>query len=256
MKRWLPVMGIACAALFLSWPVEADIYVVKDATGDRRFTENCLQRRCKLFLKTRISGAPAPKLSRYRSKSRTFVGTYDSYSYYSKALLGYPELRTSGRTSATGLRSVNFRSANLEFDRPRPLDQTNRKLYAPQIEQIARTYGLDPQLLHAVIGAESAYDPAAVSTKGAMGLMQLMPDTARRFGVEDPFNPTANLHGGARYLRWLMDRFQSDLELVLAAYNAGEGAVERYGNAIPPYEETRTYVARVLDYYHGSRGLN
>ena len=256
MNRWLPVVGIVCAALFLSRPVEADIYVVKDAAGDRRFTENCPQRRCKLFLKTRISGASTPKLSRYRSKTRASAGTYDYYSYYSKALLGYPELRSSGRTSPTDLRPANLLAGGLEFDRPRPLNQANRKLYTPQIEQIARTYGLDPRLLHAVIGAESAYDPAAVSNKGAMGLMQLMPDTARRFGVQNPFDPTANLHGGARYLRWLMDRFQSDLELVLAAYNAGEGAAERYGNAIPPYEETRTYVARVLDYYHGPRGLN
>ncbi len=255
MYRWLPVVGIACAALLLSAPVGADVYVFKDASGDRRFTESCPQRRCKLFLKTRISGALQPKLSRTRG-SRTTTGTYGYYTYYSRALLGYPELRASGRASLADLRPANSLAGGLEFDKPRPLDPANRKLYTPQIEQIARLYGLDARLLHAVISAESAYDPAAVSDKGAMGLMQLMPDTARRFGVADPFDPAANLHGGARYLRWLMDRFQNDLELVLAAYNAGEGAVERYGNAIPPYEETRTYVVRVLDYYNNSRGLN
>ena len=108
-------------------------------------------------------------------------------------------------------------------------------------------YQLEPALLHAVISAESAYNPQARSPKGARGLMQLMPDTARRFGVSDPDDPTENLHGGARYLRWLLDSF-TDLRLALAAYNAGEGAVQRYGNAIPPYPETRTYVRRVIEF--------
>ncbi len=79
--------------------------------------------------------------------------------------------------------------------------------------------------------------------------MQLMPDTARRFDVSDPLDPVANIHGGARYLRWLMDRFDDDLDLVLAAYNAGEGALEEHGDRIPPYPETRTHVARVPTLY-------
>jgi soluble lytic murein transglycosylase-like protein len=106
--------------------------------------------------------------------------------------------------------------------------------------------------MHAVISAESAYNPYAVSPKGAMGLMQLMPDTARRFGIYNPYDPIANMHGGARYLRWLIDRF-NNTPLALAAYNAGEGAVENYGNSIPPYQETQTYVTRVLSFYNHYR---
>ena len=132
--------------------------------------------------------------------------------------------------------------------RPLRLDAANRQRFAPDIQRVAATYQLEPALLHAVISAESAYNPQARSPKGARGLMQLMPDTARRFGVADPDEPTANLHGGARYLRWLLDLF-TDIRLALAAYNAGEGAVQRYGNTIPPDPETRTYVRRVLDFY-------
>ena len=132
------------------------------------------------------------------------------------------------------------------------LNAANRQRWAPAIQQVAVTYHLEPALLHAVISAESAYNPQARSPKGARGLMQLMPDTARRFGVSDAYDPTANLQGGARYLRWLLDLF-NDLRLALAAYNAGEGAVQRYGNAVPPYPETRTYVRRVLDYYRHYR---
>ena len=138
--------------------------------------------------------------------------------------------------------------------RPVRIDAAHRQRLAPDIQRVAATYQLEPALLHAVISAESAYNPQARSPKGARGLMQLMPDTARRFGVSDPYEPTDNLHGGARYLRWLLDLF-TDLRLALAAYNAGEGAVQRYGNAIPPYPETRTYVRRVLDFYQQYRRI-
>ncbi|HYQ92338.1 MAG TPA: transglycosylase SLT domain-containing protein [Candidatus Competibacteraceae bacterium] len=137
--------------------------------------------------------------------------------------------------------------------RPVRLDIVNRQRLLPSIQQVAVAYQLEPALLHAVISAESAYNPQARSPKGARGLMQLMPDTARRFGVSDPYDPTDNLQGGARYLRWLLDLF-NDLRLALAAYNAGEGAVQRYGNSIPPYPETRTYVQRVLEFYRYYRG--
>ena len=124
----------------------------------------------------------------------------------------------------------------------------SRQRLTPPIQQVAVAYQLEPALLHAVISAESGYHPQAVSKKGARGLMQLMPATARRFGVTNPDEPLANMDGGARYLRWLLDLF-TDLRLALAAYNAGEGAVQRYGNTIPPYPETRTYVQRVLEFY-------
>lgn len=113
----------------------------------------------------------------------------------------------------------------------------------------ARRYGLSPGLLHAVIRAESAYNPSAVSSAGAQGLMQLMPNTAARYGVSDSFNPVENVRGGAAYLRFLLDMFDQDLRLALAGYNAGEGAVMKHGRQIPPYAETQGYVRKVLQYY-------
>ena len=112
--------------------------------------------------------------------------------------------------------------------------------------RVADELGLSPQLLHAVIAVESAYDPRAVSPKGAQGLMQLMPATARRFGVRDPFDPQDNVRGGAQYLKVLLAQFNGDLQLTLAAYNAGENAVVRHGNRVPPFAETRRYVPKVI----------
>ncbi|BBL69978.1 lytic transglycosylase [Methylogaea oryzae] len=128
--------------------------------------------------------------------------------------------------------------------------EKNRRLYAPVIDAVASKYGLDPALLHAVIRAESGYNSRAVSPKGAVGLMQLMPDTASRYGVSDRHDPNANIEGGARYLRDLIGMFGANLKLVVAAYNAGENAVIRHGNQIPPYPETQEYVSRVLGQYY------
>ena len=121
------------------------------------------------------------------------------------------------------------------------------------INRMAARYHLDRHLVHAVIRAESAYNPEAVSRAGAVGLMQLMPATAERFGVKNRRDPADNLRGGMLYLRHLMLLFD-DVTLALAAYNAGEGAVSRYGNKIPPYKETQTYVRRVLSFYRQNRG--
>lgn len=136
--------------------------------------------------------------------------------------------------------------------KPFGIKDAQRLRLRPHVDAIARQHGLDPALLHAVISAESAYNPRALSKAGAMGLMQLMPATAKRFGVQDPYDPVANINGGARYLSWLLNRFGS-LDLALAGYNAGEGAVERHGNAIPPYPETQTYVQRVRQFYQHFR---
>jgi Transglycosylase SLT domain len=114
----------------------------------------------------------------------------------------------------------------------------------------ARRHGLDPELVLAVIAVESAFRPNAVSPKGAQGLMQLMPFTARRFGVSDPFDPRQNIFGGVQYLRLLLDLFQGDIALSLAAYNAGENAVARY-RGIPPYKETRSYVQKIQGLLEG-----
>ena len=117
----------------------------------------------------------------------------------------------------------------------------------------AKRHGLDPNLVLAVVGVESAFAPDAVSHKGAQGLMQLMPSTARELGVLDAFDPAQNLDGGTRYLRMLVARYGGDLGKALAAYNAGPGAVARY-RGIPPYRETHHYIDRVLKRYQRARG--
>jgi len=123
------------------------------------------------------------------------------------------------------------------------------RTFVPWVDEAARRNQLDPRLLHAVIAAESAYNPKARSPKGAQGIMQLMPATARRYGVRDSFDAKQNIAGGARYLADLMRMFKNDTRLALAAYNAGEYAVWRFGGKIPPYRETQAYVPRVLDFY-------
>ena len=123
------------------------------------------------------------------------------------------------------------------------------------LRDAARKHELDPTLVQAVIQVESNYNPKAVSRKGALGLMQLIPATARRYGVSDPFDPQQNIEGGVRHLRDLLDLFEGDLNLALAGYNAGVNAVSKYGD-IPPYRETRNYVTKVMSLYHdgGSTG--
>ncbi len=116
--------------------------------------------------------------------------------------------------------------------------------FGPEVDAAAAKYDIDAAFVRAVIHAESAFNPAAVSHKGATGLMQLMPATAQRFGVRDAFEPVENIDGGTRYLAWLLKRFKGNTRLAAAAYNAGEGAVDRY-DGIPPYRETQQYVERV-----------
>ena len=125
--------------------------------------------------------------------------------------------------------------------------------YDQLVEDAARTYGLDSALLYAVISMESGYNPKAVSKKGASGLMQLMPVIAKHDGVVDLLDPVQSLQGGAKYLRDMLILFNNDVSLAVAAYNAGETAVVRYGNRIPPYRETMSYVPRVLNFYREYR---
>ena len=120
----------------------------------------------------------------------------------------------------------------------------NLKDFQDTVNRTASNYGIDPALVRAVIHAESAFKPSARSRAGALGLMQLMPDTAKDMGVADPLSPTENIHGGVRYLAWLLQKNNGNTLLATAAYNAGPSAVERH-KGVPPYEETRTYVKRV-----------
>lgn len=130
-----------------------------------------------------------------------------------------------------------------------------RDRLAPLIDTLALSERIDPALVHAVIAQESQYRDRIVSPKGAVGLMQLMPGTGQRFGVSpgERFDPAQNIRGGIRYLKWLLRYFNGNLDLAVAAYNAGEGAVLRYGRQIPPFRETQNYVRRVKGYYAGYR---
>jgi len=138
-------------------------------------------------------------------------------------------------------------------DRPWPAPPPNAPdVIVRFVHLVAPEYRLAPALVLAVAAAESNFNPNAVSPKNAQGLMQLIPDTARRFGVRQPQDPTQNLRGGMAYLRWLLAYYECDLALALAAYNAGEGAVNRY-RGIPPYAETRAYVNKILGMLGGRR---
>lgn len=123
--------------------------------------------------------------------------------------------------------------------------------FNPIVAKVAKQNSLDPALVKAVINTESGWNPYAVSQKGAMGLMQLIPATAHRFGVQDPYNPTENIEGGVKYLRSLLNRYHGNLTKSLAAYNAGERAVDESGG-VPPYPETRNYVRKVTNAYFDS----
>jgi hypothetical protein len=129
----------------------------------------------------------------------------------------------------------------------------HRKKYESMIRSVSEKAKVSQALLHAIVQTESAYNARAKSSAGAVGLMQLMPGTAERYGVADIWDPAQNLEGGAHYLRDLLDMFQNNLKLALAAYNAGEGAVKKYGNKIPPYPETRDYVRKVIAKYLSER---
>lgn len=123
-----------------------------------------------------------------------------------------------------------------------------RKLYHPIVKRIAEKHRIDQELVHVVIRAESNYDPFAISSAGAMGLMQLMPATARQYGVKNVFDPAQNIEGGVRYLRDLVRLYNGQTRLVLAAYNAGQEAVRKY-KGVPPYPETRNYIAGIMKTY-------
>ena len=172
------------------------------------------------------------------------------YSYIKDGVRHYTSKRPRGVSGATAMRTIKYSfletcyacgaKPGVNFGSIR----LNTSAYQTEVSAAAREFGVDEAIVRAIIHAESAFNPNALSRVGAQGLMQLMPATARRFGVGNPFDAGQNIRGGVQYLAWLLKRFKGDLTLAAAGYNAGEGAVDKY-NGVPPYNETRRYVERV-----------
>ena len=157
-----------------------------------------------------------------------------------------PDSLTNKKNKAKKTPVYNYPENCMTWNKQMILNKSRR--YDSVINQQARQHGIDGNLIRAVIAAESCFKPKALSTAGARGLMQLIPDTAKRFGVNNSYNHKQNIRGGAKYLKFLLDRFKGDLKKVIAAYNAGEGKVDKF-KGIPPYKETRQYVKNVLKVY-------
>lgn len=223
LKVMLSVLCAGCA--LAAADVRADIYKYVDAKGNTYFTDAPLRgERFRLEWKRESRNLIGENLQRLRDLANRVAAP------------------TPAPASVHPPRTVADRSI-----------EARRARYERLIAAYALRYGLTPELLHAVIRTESGYNDAAVSRAGAQGLMQLMPGTAARYGVKDSFNPVENVRGGAAYLRDLLDMFGQDLRLALAGYNAGENAVVRYGNRIPPYAETQGYVRTVLEHLWNER---
>jgi Transglycosylase SLT domain len=210
------------------------------------------------------AGNVEPEGGGYNHTSASPEGTLAFWRYSERDRLNAKKATGCGKTrvsrSASGLTTISIRACapkiipRLPDSWPKPTysaTRENRKAqFSDMIAQAAQRHQVDEKLVHAVIQTESAYNANATSRAGAVGLMQLMPATAKRYGVTDRSDPDQNINGGTRYLRYLLNLFNYNLDLAVAAYNAGEHAVMRYGNAIPPYPETRNYVRQVLSLYN------
>jgi soluble lytic murein transglycosylase-like protein len=219
---WRP--AFAAALLSLAPAVQGNVYALVEGDGTVRFSNTPDDPRYQLFLREPVE---------YKLKDAGEVrGVRNPGDYRLRAAWG----RQTGKDV---------------FDNP----ALAGKPYQGEVVQAAKVHNLDPALVHAVIAAESNYNPNAVSHKGAVGLMQVMPDTGRRYGVKakDLKEPQKNIRAGVQYLAELIELFEGDLKLALAGYNAGENAVIRHGRKVPPFAETQAYVPRVLRFYETLR---
>jgi soluble lytic murein transglycosylase-like protein len=171
------------------------------------------------------------------------------YAYMKNGVRHYTSARPTQVVSLGTVRTIHYSFIETCYACANPglnfgTVRLNTTAYHSEIAAAAREYGVDEAVVRAIIHAESAYNPLALSRAGAQGLMQLMPPTARRFGVSDSFDVSQNIRGGVQYLAWLLKRFNGNLSLAAAGYNAGEGAVDKHGG-VPPYSETQRYVQRV-----------
>lgn len=233
-KSFHAILCMLVASL-LGAPAEAEIYRYTDKYGRLHFSDT----------PPPAGNGKARALTRQSLSSERFADGIKIYKYIDSR--GVVHLTDQAPDSRYQLIYVGYHGRGVDASSLKVHQRAG--LYKDLIDEVAQRYHLDSNLLHAVVRVESAYNPNAVSPKGAKGLMQLMPATARRFGVLDRADPRENLNGGARYLKKLLQLFDQDLKLALAGYNAGENAVKRYGNKIPPYKETRNYVNSVLAFY-------
>ena len=200
---------------------------------------------------------PAPAMPR-QGATRRVEGQV--YSYIKDGVRHYTSKQPKGVAGATAVRSIRYSFVETCYAcAPLPgvnfgTLRLNMVSYAVEIRAAAAQHGVDEAIVRAIIHAESSFNPNARSRVGAQGLMQLMPPTARRFGVSNSYDPVQNIGGGVQYLAWLLKRYNGDLTLAAAGYNAGEGAVDRY-KGVPPYSETRRYVERVRVLAERYRGL-
>ncbi len=212
------VVGVLVLALWIAREADAEVYRWVDSDGVVHLTDS-------------------PGDRRFAKYQPTLSGTGEGIRLIAR------------RSSMLGLGRREQRRYSLgALSLKRPGDRSDPGTYDTLIRRTARLYEVPPALVKAVVKTESNFQRHAVSRAGAQGLMQLMPGTASDLGVQDPFSPEENIHGGTRYLRAMIDRFSGDWKQALAAYNAGPGSVDLYGG-IPPYRETREYVERVLHYY-------
>ena len=209
----------------------------------------------------------APAVSQPVSRPATASGTRrvvsgQVYSYVKDGVRHYTSAKPKGAGSVASVRTIKYSfietcfacgaAPGVNFGTLR----LNTSAYQAEIAAAAREFGVEEAIVRAIIHAESSYNPMALSHAGAQGLMQLMPATARRFGVTNSYDASQNIRGGVQYLSWLLKRFNGNLTLAAAGYNAGEGAVDRHGG-VPPYQETQRYVVRVgvlADRYRGASG--
>ena len=209
-------------ALFIfSGSVSADVYKYTAADGSVHYTDTPPNKKYKRIIRTKI-------IVRVRNKK--------------------PKNLSSGSMNLVSIKGAK-RGKYYKKSKMSRSSKVNKQKYAHYIAAAARKYNVDVNLVHAVIRAESAYNSGAVSPVGAGGLMQLMPATARRFGVTNRYDPKQSIDGGTHYLQWLLKKFKGNIRLAVAGYNAGEGAVMKYNYTIPPYKETQNYVKKVMSYY-------
>lgn len=206
-----------------------------------------------------VVAAPSPAAAAVVAPTRRLVQG-QVYSYVKDGVRHYTSRPPKGVAGATAMRTIRYSFMETCFAcaaQPGVNFRTlrlNPNAYDAEIRAAARLHGVEEAIVRAIIHAESSFNPNALSRVGAQGLMQLMPATARRFGVSNAFDPTQNISGGVQYLSWLLKRYNGDLTLAAAGYNAGEGAVDRY-KGVPPYSETRRYVERVRLLAERYRGL-